>query len=131
MPISQIPGSVATPFESRHIAQELALCKRYCQEYGLNEPYSILGGLNGTNRIRISFVLPVVMRSSPSLIRNGTPNIYSYLGAVPTMGTLADTYLSRGLVSIDYNVSGGTVVAGAVMELRYSGSNNFILDAEL
>ena len=72
-------GSVATDFEHRSYAQELALCQRYCYVLceGLNTP---LG--NGTcwsaSNVFIPVIFPVKMRSGPTMsVVTGT-NYYSH-----------------------------------------------------
>lgn len=50
-------GSVATPFESRHIAQELALCQRYG---------ALISGIATASGVP-SFPYPVQMRTIPTL----------------------------------------------------------------
>jgi len=64
-------GSVATDFEHRSFGQELALCQRYFQKYtGLRvKHYTDNNFDNGS-----FFVMPVAMRSSPTITNNQTTN---------------------------------------------------------
>ena len=61
-------GSVATDFEHRSFAQELALCQRYYQQLGLPEDYA--SGFNNSYIYR-SYYLPVQQRA------NGTGSVVS------------------------------------------------------
>jgi len=64
-------GSVATDFEHRSFAQELALCQRYYQRYREGNNKSLgLAFAFGTNEVDlpISFIVP--MRATPSLEQN-------------------------------------------------------------
>jgi hypothetical protein len=56
-------GTVATPFEMRSPAQELALCQRYFQYVNQYVEYSI-GAIGDVGSTRVSF--PVTMRTSPT-----------------------------------------------------------------
>jgi hypothetical protein len=71
-------GSTATPFERRMYGQELALCQRY---YWKNKgdgagsgPYGI--GHCRSNYLRGIIILPVTMRTSPSMTNTGTDADY-------------------------------------------------------
>jgi len=63
-------GEIATPFEQRHIADELALCQRYHQRiggasnnFGIQAGYSLAG--IGTS---VPIIFPVTMRSTPTIV---------------------------------------------------------------
>ena len=62
------PGAVHTPFEHRSIPTELALCKRYYQHFGTLR----MSGALTTKRTQQSILLPVEMRSTPTI--NSSPN---------------------------------------------------------
>ena len=66
-------GPQATSFEHRSFAEELALCKRYYQQY-VNPPINgiVSGTANQSNNH--AFLLPVEMRSSPTLSISNTGN---------------------------------------------------------
>jgi len=71
-------GSVATPFESRHIAQELMLCQRYYSRELINE-WGMVGSTTDTNRW-VSYKFPVTMIAVPTISTVATPqgfNLYS------------------------------------------------------
>jgi hypothetical protein len=65
------PGNVATPFERRHAALELALCQRYAALNLLAYQQGYIG--SGTN-LGVSVTLPVRMRATPTLIETSTSN---------------------------------------------------------
>jgi hypothetical protein len=56
------PGSVATPFEQRPIGVELALCQRYCLDYGV---FHI--GMNGNANAQGDGAFPVQMWAPPNI----------------------------------------------------------------
>ena len=64
-------GSVATDFEHRSFGQELALCQRYFQKYTdiRFKHYTDNNFDNGA-----FFVMPVAMRSTPTITKNQTTN---------------------------------------------------------
>jgi len=70
-------GSVATDFEFRSFATELALCQRY---------YQVVGGVPGSGPRFAGYVaaswvhtyhLPVTMRAAPTAVKNGTWYVYN------------------------------------------------------
>jgi hypothetical protein len=74
-------GEVATPFEARHIGQELALCQRYYAE-GNQGFTGVIYTPNGDTR-GVSFILPVTMRAAPTPIVNSmTGNITGPSGVI-------------------------------------------------
>lgn len=66
-------GKVATPFENRSYAEELALCQRYFQSFG-GKIYTVVGTGNAyqTTQCYAIVNLPVSMRSVPTLNTIGT-----------------------------------------------------------
>tara|TARA_R110000868_G_scaffold31638_5_gene115922 strand:+ start:8708 stop:10066 length:1359 start_codon:yes stop_codon:yes gene_type:complete len=58
------PGPVATPFERRHIGQELALCQRYYLSATTSATLNVLG-----TTANVSYVgnFPVTMRANPTI----------------------------------------------------------------
>ena len=59
-------GEIATPFEERHIAEELALCQRYYYKAGAS--YNIQSyGATSECSFTMQFSLPVVMRVAPTM----------------------------------------------------------------
>ncbi len=98
-------GDTATPFEHRSYGEELSLCHRYYQDYTTNTGSGIY--LNGTNEpsseVLNSRFLPVVMRSSPSVV-----NATSTSGTVGGVGTDTRTlryFTASGHTSGGFSVS--------------------------
>ena len=62
-------GNVATPFEFRSIAEELALCQRYYQQIVGNSDMVCVGPgrCNGTTNVPFAVPLSVPLRASPSI----------------------------------------------------------------
>ncbi len=58
-------GAVATPFEPRQIATELALCQRYFAKVGNSVAFS--GNVASGSTYYASYTLPVSMRTGPTL----------------------------------------------------------------
>lgn len=67
-------GSTATPFSRAGgtIQGELSACQRYCVVYGGNQVYERLamGSSDQTTSMRVSVILPVKMRSTPTMSVN-------------------------------------------------------------
>jgi hypothetical protein len=67
-------GSSATGFEYRQYGTELSLCQRYCQKYGGDAPYAVMGfGFGDTNNnwVDAQTTPPVWMRTQPSVSYGG------------------------------------------------------------
>ena len=65
------PGPVATPFEHRPIATELALCQRYYFSNISGRPYQFGSGTASTTWMSASAALPQPMRATPSVVLYG------------------------------------------------------------
>jgi len=106
-------GKVATPFEHRSYGEELALCKRYFQKFGIGVPgYSNSSG----SAISFAFRFTPEMRAQPTVSINNTTFAF------------ADTFVSvknASSPSISYNgftqVSGSEVTGG---ELQITTGTN-------
>jgi len=63
-------GSVATDFEHRSFAQELALCQRYYYKIlnASSNSFFGMGNVDGSTQFQIGFTFPVQMRAAPSSI---------------------------------------------------------------
>ena len=108
-------GSVATPFESRHIGQEMALCQRYfCKSYSSNTSpgTSTLEGrlqfqLNGSSvdALVLSMRFPQTMRISPSMVgytETGTAHLFNWNAT-----TVTETFGSIGTGGCSLTFAGG------------------------
>ena len=126
-------GAVATPFESRSVGDELALCKRYYQHYVQADGAVIPGtGVwrSGT-RADTTMVLPVAMRATPTIaaVNIGNVNVYAGGGAAAASG-LANNGSSANCVGINWTSSSGAESEGDY--LQASGAiAGFTVTAEL
>ena len=75
-------GSVATPFIARSYGEELALCQRYYQVFGVNSVFAGRG--NSTSAIAVSVVPFVPLRASPSIPSTVSARAYSTSGSTST-----------------------------------------------
>ena len=98
-------GSVATPFERRQYGQELALCQRY---------YYSMPGMTNYPAFHYNFsaytnvILPVTMRTTPTVTANGIGSTYYEAGTLRTFTVAGFAGISTQSVSLQVNVSGGT-----------------------
>ena len=71
-------GSVATDFEHRSFAQELALCQRYFYQHliGASKPVMNFVGFSSSGMYG-AFQLPQEMRANPSIVQTTGTNYYS------------------------------------------------------
>lgn len=121
-------GSVASPFEIRPYATELALCQRYCQVLGGASTNEVMasGSGNVTNLSTQVYKPCVPFRTIPTLaysalghfeIQAVGTNVYT-----PTGISLISSISSTQYIYIDINhTSGGTT--GAVQLLRAANTN--------
>jgi hypothetical protein len=124
-------GSVATPFEREIYSQTLAKCQRYYQQIGTESGTYLIGGANGSNRVRTSLPFNVTMRSAPTITVSGTPTFYNYGGANPTYSSVALTQSSTKTFTIDLNTSSGLTAGQACDIVFTSGSAQTAISAEL
>ena len=120
-------GSVATDFEHRSYAQELALCQRYCYVWESSVAYSNMGTGYQTdaNNVDLVFTLPQIMRASPSFSSSGTFRIVGYDSGSQSAKDLSSFSMTRSHSRTPYlrgGITGGT--GGMVGEFGDSGSNN-------
>ena len=117
-------GSVATDFEHRSFAQELALCQRYyflfCE--GINKELNVAWYFNSS---RISFLLryPTTMRAAPTLtVASGTNYYILYRnGSNDQFDNFASEFISTEQMSCFKN-SGVSGTAGQAGILRTNNS---------
>jgi len=72
-------STIATPFEVRPYATELALCQRYYQRTADTQGYVALmvGGIETSTTAAVGMVLPVTMRASPTITAGSGIRMYS------------------------------------------------------
>jgi hypothetical protein len=111
-------GSTATPFKrnANSFQGELAACQRYCVVYGGNKIYerASLGATSTTTAANFSVVLPVEMRSVPTLaVSNVSHWQIVLLGLVGVAATG---------ITLSSDESGTKLVA---LNVTFSSNNNF------
>jgi hypothetical protein len=127
-------GSVATDFEHRSFAQELALCQRYLYiTNGGGCGVGVGGGSNAVHRCQMN--LPVTMRAAPSVTMNGS-TMHTYDGANSAyFNGFAAVHSTNQ--AIDWETSDSERTAGSVTAYRpviayiKSDSGGVICSAEL
>ncbi len=104
--VSLVEGDATTepdPFSPRHIQQELSLCQRYYQrvsELALQQAASVSGGA-----MRITTLLPVVMRVSPSI---------TYSSAEGTGVAILSSSIADRLQLAAFPTTGGLISASGI-----------------
>ena len=110
-------GEVATSFEHRTYADELARCQRYCVVFGGDDEVHLgtAHAYNSTN-INLSVHLPVPMRAKPSAstITSGGNWVQAYMGA---SGNISNASISVG-------DSGGTCKDLTALRLYLSSAHS-------
>ena len=127
-------GSVATDFEHRSYAQELALCKRYYQQFPQSAADNY--GPIGVGRIRNSTNAHIVltfpeMRSSPTCTKSGNLRIlHAATGTV--VNSVASSHMARSTVFIEGIVSSGLAQGeGCILTADNDADGRITLSAEL
>jgi len=116
-------GSLATPFIARSYGEELSLCQRYYQVFGINSMFAGRG--TSTSAMGVGIVPFVPLRASPSLPPNVLTRAYSISGSTNNTNagvalTTFDVYLyvtfnNFGKVLSDNNV--GSVMLAEAMSI--------------
>jgi hypothetical protein len=116
-------GLVATPFEVRPYATELALCQRYfIRLAGLTDPYHPFGmGMATTSTTAWIFIrLPVNMRTSPTFASNASSSYILTIGGpsfpvVTAFALYANDSSGVEAVRLDATIASGMTSGGAVL----------------
>ena len=128
-------GSVATDFEHRSYAQELALCQRYCQVYpkstGDNWGTIFNGYIGNANWMQGAWTFPE-MRSAPSATSSGSFRILrsNTFDSVSSLGFYHGNRTSlnvQAVTSVTYSTLGG----GATVSANNDSTAKITLSAEL
>ena len=135
--VDQTGSGVATDFEHRSFAQELALCQRYCYAVPVGSTghnyHAIMNGFFVNSSLFIGLLnLPTVMRSSPSLTTSGSFQTAGTASISVSSFTLNDVAFDN-VHSIQFRCTGSGATAGQGANFRNDASNTakFILSAEL
>ena len=127
-------SGVATEFEHKSFGQELALAKRYYQQYPQN-PADAYGPI-GVGRIRSGTNAQVVltfpeMRSSPSVAKSGNLRVL-HAATATVVNSVAGSHLARTTVFIEPIVSSGLAQGeGCILTADNDSSGKVTLTAEL
>jgi hypothetical protein len=125
-------GSTATSFDYRPYGTELALCQRYFQTYvnanGACIPAN--GVFRSGSRADVTQILPVVMRSAPTITTTNIGNINVYSGgSAGAASAFADNGSNANTVAINISASG---TEGRGVYLQASGATaGYTLSSEL
>jgi len=135
-------GEVATPFEHRSFADELARCQRYFYRIGeavvsSNASFTLQGRTLSSNRTDGTLMLPSPMRAVPSVSVYESSSTTVYPSNESAIVLSGETYSIVGNDSAftDLNhvqvrtTDGGTITNGHSLIQKYSGAIS--LDAEL
>lgn len=132
-------GKVATPFEYRTEAEELALCQRYFQipfsknvsgRTDVNWQGNSLN-LYSTTRAFVNFVYPVTMRTTPTLTVNNTSFDIAWDNQSRNITNISNIYADIQSVGIDFGNGGTSFVVGTSGHADVGNGCHGELSAEL
>jgi hypothetical protein len=135
-------GTVATPFEFRPFATELALCQRYYTRFdsaGATSNYTRFGAgvVDSTTGAYTLLQLPVVMRAVPAFPGNATSNsapstfVLSIGGSNFTVTSMSSGDRTSSVVGMTWTGTGGVARAGALAIANNTTTAYLAYDAEL
>jgi hypothetical protein len=125
-------GSTATSFDYRPYGTELSLCQRYAIKYlgtGNYEKIPAIPFCTGTTSVTAAFVLPVIMRTSPSITQSTLA--VSTTGGSQSISAVAVDHQSTASPSFTFTSSGLTANNAVLLQANNSTSAYVILSAEL
>mgnify|MGYP000326966760 CR=1 FL=1 len=130
-------GPQATAFEHRSFGDEFVLCQRYYQQF-INPPINGIVSSTANRTENHAFILPVEMRSAPTLSISNTGNnngqrIYDG-SATKYITSLLSSGKTASHLSISYNLSGDLTnhrPALAIGPLNTDDQTTFKIEAEL
>lgn len=136
--ISQVQmneGATALPFQPKSFAEELRACQRYLFVPDTTEANSrvCIGAGQSATLARVTFQLPVKLRTVPALIATPAQWCIETVGATPATSalTISSTQNSNSSPSVDCTVA-GALTANACIALRNVGAGVVLqLSAEL
>lgn len=123
-------GSVATPFEQRHPATELSLCKRYTRRMG-GATWTMMGSgyANSATTVYIQ-ILFEEMRALPSLLRSGNFVLGNGSQALEVAG-MSIFGLTKNAATISCITTGATTGLFYNLVTNNDANAYILLDAEL
>ena len=122
-------GAVATPFEVRPYAVELALCQRYYANVSALSGQTLAVATAGNSTCYIAFQVPVTLRATPVIATTGTLQLRTG-GADNTITSFAIAGTSQTLVNIQGTLT-SSAGNGIVGGLYASTSVSVALNSEL
>jgi len=120
-------GSVATPFIARSYGEELLLCQRYYQVFGIDHVFAGRGG--STTTIAVSVIPFVELRATPTIPFNVNARAYSISGS--TSDTNSTLTLARYTSAIYVTFAGFNSVITDNRVGTIQLAQNMPVDAEL
>jgi len=120
-------SGVATDFEHRSYAQELALCQRYFYKWVSSVAYSNfgIGFANSATGAETVFQLPQVMRASPSLSTTGTFRLVGYNSSGQSASSLSSIEITRSHTrSLYIRSTASGLTTGQIGEFGDNGAND-------
>jgi hypothetical protein len=135
-------GTVATPFEVRPFATELALCQRYYTRFdsaGAATNYTRFGTgvCDSATGVYTMLQLPVVMRAVPTFPGNATSNsapstfTINIGGSNFAITSMVSSDRSQSVVGVNWAGTGGVARAGALAIANNTTTAFLAFDAEL
>ena len=129
-------GSVATDFEHRSFAQELALCQRYCQKLGAdNGTYDCMAIGNGVYNTKafVPYKLVTTMRSTPSftLLGSASDFLYTRDGSNYTPSSVTLDAASTNMIAVLFTVSTGISNDEGIRVWNNNNTGGYLFTAEL
>ena len=124
-------GTVATDFEHRSYADELAACQRYCYaQYGGSGDRLGFGFCGLTTLFNLVVPLPVTMRAAPTLTSCSAGSVNDNNAAYASTAITIGDSITNTCVNLKVATSGMTIGRGAQFYFTSTGSS-MILSAEL
>jgi hypothetical protein len=133
-------GSVATEFEHRSFAEELALCQRYFIRYpsladASTTMYYTLGMIHSSSVAYFTLTLPVPMRTQPDLSISGTGDFQSIdsgtIRNLTNLTLLGDDFIDEKTVALQGAGTFSTEDIPSILRGDGTSGGHFALDAEL
>jgi len=120
-------GSVATDFEHRSFAQELALCQRYYFKVGYGTQYvSVLVGIMASSTdFRCTGRWPVPMRVAPTITQSGL-EVDSETAASVAITGLTSSYLDPYSGRLQFSTNSASFGAGQAAQAYTSNTTSFL-----
>ena len=133
-------GTVATEFEHRTFAEELALCQRYFIRYpsladASTTMYYTLGMIHSSSIAYFTLTLPVPMRTQPDLSISGTADFQSVdsgtIRNLTNLTLLGDAFIDNKVVALQGAGTFPNEDRPSILRGDGTSGGHFALDAEI